>query len=49
MMVLLRLIGLFTIFHVGNWNQQVGRVFLWYNVQLFVVAWWHFHLGRWEP
>ena len=43
-MVLLKFIGLFTIFHSGNWNQQ-GGVSLRCGMRPFVVVWRHDHVA----
>ena len=43
-MVRLKFIGLFTLFHGDNWNQQGGRVLL-CGLQPFVLVWQHFRVA----
>ena len=46
-MAQLKFIGLFTVSHGGNWNQQGGPVPLMWSAA-HVVVWRHFHVTGWN-
>ena len=47
-MARLKFIGLFTLSHGSNRNQQGGRVPLMWAAALFVVVWRYFHMAGWN-